>query len=129
MQDVLADRTILVGERCSRGELHGFGPSASADELGPDDRVLIFDLSRLLHVAALKSTRTNMAKGAIMTRSDEDFYRVRAQEEYARAELATNDCARRAHLELARMYTERLHDGTSMAPRRGGQPDLLHRGR
>lgn len=52
-----------------------------------------------------------------MPRCDEDFCRARAQEEYARAQMATNDCARRIHLELARLYTERLYGGASMEPR------------
>jgi len=45
-----------------------------------------------------------------MTRSDQNFYRARVRQEYELAKLATHDCARRVHLELARLYTKRLRD-------------------
>jgi hypothetical protein len=43
-----------------------------------------------------------------MARSDRDYQRQRLRDELNRARSAESICARRAHLELARLYRERV---------------------
>jgi hypothetical protein len=44
---------------------------------------------------------------ADVTRSIYDYHQTRAREEVERAGSATSDCARHAHLELARLHVDR----------------------
>jgi hypothetical protein len=42
-----------------------------------------------------------------------EYHRVRASQELDRARFAGSTCARSAHLELARLHTERISSGAS----------------
>lgn len=45
-----------------------------------------------------------------MSKSDRDYYLARITAEREAAEAATNDAARRAHLQLVEKYEQRLSD-------------------
>lgn len=46
-----------------------------------------------------------------MTSHDRDYHRTRSREELDRGRSAASMCARRAHLELARLHAERMESG------------------
>ena len=61
-----------------------------------------------------------------MAPSDRDFYRARAEQEHVSALMATNECARTAHLELARLYAERLRqDEATVSPPNAAEARLI----
>jgi hypothetical protein len=49
--------------------------------------------------------------------SDREYHRVRAKQELNRARFAGSTCARSAHLELARLHTERVNSEGELSQR------------